>query len=71
MRGSQSGPNSLWRLVGGLHLQPLDVTALPNGASGTPHRSGTLSHVAPLDEPCQDDGRVTESLLPSCCEAGG
>lgn len=52
-----------------LHLWPLTVTMLPNGARRTPHRSGR--HTVPLDEPCQDSGEVTESLLPSCCLARG
>lgn len=56
---------------GGLHLWPLDVTMLPNGARSVPHRSGRLRCVVPLDEPCQDNGEVTESLLPSCCLARG
>lgn len=33
------------------------------------HRSGRRA--MPLDEPCQDNGEVTESLLPSCCLARG
>lgn len=51
---------------GGLHLWPLDVMELPNGASSEPHRSGRRRHAAPPCEPCQDNGGVTESLLPSC-----
>lgn len=52
-----------------LHLWPLDVTTLPNGARSIPHRFGRRA--ASLDEPCQDNSEVTESLLPSCCQASG
>lgn len=44
---------------------------LPSGARSAPHRSGRLKRAVPLDEPCQDNSEVTESLLPSCCLARG
>lgn len=35
------------------------------------HVSGTLRPAVFSDKLCQDNGEVTESLLPSCCLAGG
>lgn len=73
--GSPAAPSMDPTAFGGeggcLHLWPLDVTTLPSGARSALHRSGRRRHVVLPDEPCQDNGEVTESLLPSCCLVQG